>query len=51
MDILEEIVAHKQQELERMRQKKVSMREALLASPTGIMMELPVLKASVLRFR
>ena len=39
MDILEEIVAHKQQELERMRQKKVSMREALLASPTGIIAE------------
>ena len=39
MDILEEIVAHKQQELEHMRQKKVSMREALLASPTGIIAE------------
>ena len=39
MDILEEIVSHKQQELERMRQKKVSMREALLASPTGIIAE------------
>jgi indole-3-glycerol phosphate synthase len=39
MDILEEIVAHKQQELERMRQKKVSMREAILASPTGIIAE------------
>ena len=39
MDILEEIVAHKQQELERMRQKKVSMREALLTSPTGIIAE------------
>lgn len=39
MDILEEIVAHKQQELERMRQKKVSIREALLASPTGIIAE------------
>ncbi len=39
MDILEEIIATKQQELERMRQKKVSMREALLASPTGIIAE------------
>ena len=39
MDILEEIVAHKQQELERMRQKKVSMREAILVSPTGIIAE------------
>lgn len=39
MDILEEIVAHKQQELEHMRQKKVSIREALLASPTGIIAE------------
>lgn len=39
MDILEEIIITKQQELERMRQKKVSMREALLASPTGIIAE------------
>lgn len=39
MDILEEIITTKQQELERMRQKKVSMREALLASPTGIIAE------------
>lgn len=39
MDILEEIVITKQQELERMRQKKVSIREALLASPTGIIAE------------
>lgn len=38
-DILQEIVAHKHEELERMRQKKVSMREALLASPTGIIAE------------
>lgn len=39
MDILEEIIITKQQELEHMRQKKVSMREALLASPTGIIAE------------
>ena len=39
MDILEEIIITKQQELERMRQKKVSMREALLASSTGIIAE------------
>ena len=39
MDILEEIIITKQQELERMRQKKVSMREALLTSPTGIIAE------------
>lgn len=39
MDILEEIIAHKQQELENMRQKKVSLREALLNSPTGIIAE------------
>lgn len=39
MDILEEIIAHKQQELEHMRQKKVSLREALLNSPTGIIAE------------
>lgn len=39
MDILEEIIITKQQELERMRQKKVSMRETLLASPTGIIAE------------
>ena len=39
MDILEEIIITKQQALERMRQKKVSMREALLASPTGIIAE------------
>jgi indole-3-glycerol phosphate synthase len=38
-DILQEIVAHKHEELERMRQKKVSIREALLASPTGIIAE------------
>ena len=39
MDILEEIIITKQQELERMRQKKVSIREAILASPTGIIAE------------
>lgn len=39
MDILEEIIITKLQELERMRQKKVSIREALLASPTGIIAE------------
>jgi len=39
MDILEEIIAHKQQELEHMRQKKVSLREALFNSPTGIIAE------------
>ena len=39
MDSLEEIIITKQQELERMRQKKVSIREALLASPTGIIAE------------
>jgi indole-3-glycerol phosphate synthase len=38
-DILQEIVAHKRQELEQMRAKKPSMREALLASPTGIIAE------------
>lgn len=38
-DILEEIVAHKRLELERMTTKKVSMREALLNSPTGIIAE------------
>ena len=38
-DILQEIVAHKRQELEQMRAKKPSMREALLASPTGIVAE------------
>ena len=38
-DILQEIVAHKREELEQMRAKKPSMREALLASPTGIIAE------------
>ena len=38
-DILQEIVAHKRQELALMRTKKPSMREALLASSTGIIAE------------
>jgi indole-3-glycerol phosphate synthase len=38
-DVLQEIVATKQQELERMRRKKPSLREALLASDTGIIAE------------
>jgi len=38
-DVLQEIVAHKRKELELMRQKKPSLREALLASPTGIIAE------------
>ena len=38
-DILQEIVAHKRQELAQMRMKKPSMREALLASSTGIIAE------------
>lgn len=38
-DILQEIIAHKRQELELMRQKKPSMRQALLSSPTGIIAE------------
>ena len=39
MDILEEIIAHKCEELERMRAKKPSLRQALLDSPTGIIAE------------
>lgn len=39
MDILQDIVAHKQEELRLMRAKKPSLREALLASPTGIIAE------------
>ena len=39
MDILQEIVAHKQDELRLMRAKKPSLRDALLASPTGIIAE------------
>ena len=38
-DILQDIIAHKQQELERMYAKKPSMKEALLASDTGIIAE------------
>lgn len=38
-DILQEIVAHKHEELERMRAKKPSLREALLQSDTGIIAE------------
>jgi len=38
-DILQEIVAHKRQELALMRTKKPSMREALLASSIGIIAE------------
>jgi len=38
-DILQEIVAHKREELERMRAKKPSLRQALLQSPTGIIAE------------
>ena len=39
MDILQEIVAYKQEELRLMRAKKPSLRDALLASPTGIIAE------------
>lgn len=38
-DVLQEIVAHKQEELERMRAKKPSLRQALLDSDTGIIAE------------
>jgi len=38
-DVLQEIVAHKQEELERMRAKKPSLRQALLDSETGIIAE------------
>ena len=38
-DILEEIIFHKREELERMRAKKPSLREALLQSATGIIAE------------
>jgi len=38
-DILQEIVAHKREELDRMQAKKPSLREALLQSPTGIIAE------------
>ncbi len=39
MDILQEIVDHKREELARMRVKKPSLREALLQSETGIIAE------------
>ena len=39
MDILQEIIATKQHELCLLRQKKASMRQALLSSPTGIIAE------------
>ena len=38
-DILQDIIAHKHQELERMYAKKPSMKETLLASDTGIIAE------------
>ena len=38
-DVLQEIVAHKREELERMRAKKPSLRQALLDSDTGIIAE------------
>ncbi len=39
MDILQDIVAHKREELDRMYAKKTSMKAALLASDTGIIAE------------
>ncbi len=39
MDILEQIVATKREELQRMREAKPSLRQALLDSPTGIIAE------------
>lgn len=39
LDILQEIVAHKLEELEQMRAPKPSLRQALLTSPTGIIAE------------
>ena len=38
-DVLQEIIANKHQELERMVQKKISMKEALLSSDSGIIAE------------
>ena len=38
-DILQEITSHKREEIERLYHKKVSLREALLASETGIIAE------------
>ena len=39
MDILQDIIAHKHIEIERLRAKKSSLRQALLQSPTGIIAE------------
>ena len=39
MDILQEIIAHKREELDALRAKKPSLREALLRSDTGIIAE------------
>lgn len=39
MDILQDIIAHKHLEIERLRAKKPSLRQALLQSPTGIIAE------------
>ena len=39
MDILQEIIAHKHIEIEHLRAKKPSLRQALLNSPTGIIAE------------
>lgn len=39
MDILQDIIAHKHIEIERLRAKKPSLRQALLQSPTGIIAE------------
>ena len=38
-DILQEITAHKQEEIEKLYQKKVSLKDALLVSETGIIAE------------
>ena len=38
-DILQEIISHKRKELERMRAKKPSLRDALLQSDSGIIAE------------
>lgn len=39
MDILHDIIAHKRLELEALKQRKPSLRQALLSSPTGIIAE------------
>ena len=39
MDILQDIIAHKHIEIERLRAKKPSLRQALMQSPTGIIAE------------